>query len=97
MCFALFNRTSGNERQGQQMRAKFAEPTALTQVTFAFQVATKQYEIQRLPKQVVAKKRGNGSREQPAKVILKIYQAEHQIAEYTKKVKLKALWSKFYT
>lgn len=90
MCFALFNRTSGNERQGQQMRAKFAEPTALTQVTFAFQVATKQYEIQRLPKQVVAKKRGNGSREQPAKVILKIYQAEHQIAEYTKESQVKS-------
>jgi exonuclease SbcC len=84
MCFALFNRTSGNERQGQQMRSKFAEPTALTQVTFCFQAGVKVYEIQRLPEQLVAKKRGTGFRKQPAKVTLKIFQDQTQIAEHTK-------------
>lgn len=90
MCFALFNRTSGNERQGQQMRSKFAEPTALTQVTFWFQAGAKQYELHRLPEQLVAKKRGTGFRKQPAKVTLKIYQDQTQIAEHTKAGTVKA-------
>lgn len=70
MCFALFGKTSGMDRQPEQMRSDFAKATEATSVKFEFEHHGKTYSIVRQPKQVLAKKRGKGMRESNAKIEL---------------------------
>ena len=48
------------------IRSDFAEPERMTRVDFSFAIGDAQYRVERLPKQMVAKKRGTGMREQNA-------------------------------
>lgn len=73
MCFALFGRTSGGERDAEEMRSDFASDQELTEVSFIFEDHKKSYQITRSPKQTVASRRGNGQTVRAAKVSL-IYQ-----------------------
>ncbi|WOT04052.1 SMC family ATPase [Shewanella youngdeokensis] len=60
MCFALYGKTTGDEREGSQMRCDNAQDNLLTEVTFSFALADNQYRIRRVPEQQRAKKSGDG-------------------------------------
>lgn len=60
ICFALYGETTGNERQGIQMRCDMAAPTLLTEVTLEFSLHGKSYRVMRSPEQEAPKARGEG-------------------------------------
>ncbi|MGR5234575.1 AAA family ATPase [Vibrio rotiferianus] len=60
ICFALYGETTGNERQGVQMRCDMAAPTLLTEVTLEFSLHGKSYRVIRSPEQEAPKARGEG-------------------------------------
>ncbi len=60
ICFALYGKTTGDEREGSQMRCDVANDDVLTEVTFTFALADNQYRIRRVPEQPRAKKSGDG-------------------------------------
>lgn len=66
MVYALYGEPSGEVRKTDAIRSDFAEPERMTRVDFSFAIGDAQYRIERLPKQMVAKKRGTGMREQNA-------------------------------
>jgi len=85
MCFALYGITSGGLRQGKEMRSTFADTGEETRVRFVFRHGSYTYEIVRSPEQTVAKKRGSGTREQPASVSLTVFDdTQQEIQQYTK-------------
>lgn len=61
ICFALYGKTTGNEREGSQMRCDMADDSLLTEVTFSFQLGSTGYRIRRVPEQERLKKSGDGS------------------------------------
>ncbi|MDT8900722.1 AAA family ATPase [Anaeroselena agilis] len=65
MCFALFGRTSGAERDGRQMRSDYVEPSVATEVTFDFALGAEVYRVRRAPEQEVLKRRGTGTTKLP--------------------------------
>ena len=66
MVYALYGEPSGEVRKTDAIRSDFAEPHHMTRVDFSFAIGEAQYRVERLPKQLVAKKRGTGMREQNA-------------------------------
>ncbi len=66
MVYALYGEPSGEVRKTDAIRSDFAEPDRMTRVDFSFAIGDAQYRVERLPKQLVAKKRGTGMREQNA-------------------------------
>ena len=66
MVYALYGEPSGEVRKTDAIRSDFAEPQHMTRVDFFFAIGEAQYRVERLPKQLVAKKRGTGMREQNA-------------------------------
>ncbi|MCL1049509.1 SMC family ATPase [Shewanella abyssi] len=60
ICFALYGKTTGGEREGSQMRCDNADDGLLTEVTFSFALGEDQYRIRRVPEQQRAKKSGDG-------------------------------------
>ena len=66
MVYALYGEPSGEVRKIDAIRSDFAEPHRMTRVDFSFAIGDAQYRVERLPKQMVAKKRGTGMREQNA-------------------------------
>lgn len=66
MVYALYGEPSGEVRKTDAIRSDFAEPHWMTRVDFSFAIGDAQYRVERLPKQMVAKKRGTGMREQNA-------------------------------
>ena len=70
ICFALYGKTTGDEREGTQMRSDLAMPAQLTEVTFTFDLASKSYRIRRIPEQPRPKARGEGFTQQSAEAQL---------------------------
>lgn len=66
MVYALYGEPSGEVRKTDAIRSDFADPERMTRVDFSFAIGEAQYRVERLPKQLVAKKRGTGMREQNA-------------------------------
>ncbi|MCG9746968.1 SMC family ATPase [Shewanella sp. Isolate8] len=60
ICFALYGKTTGDEREGTQMRCDMADEQRLTQVSFEFELGATRYLIRRVPEQPRAKKSGDG-------------------------------------
>ncbi|WNJ97324.1 SMC family ATPase [Vibrio ruber] len=61
ICFALYGETTGNERQGTQMRSDLASADTPTEVTLTFALHDQVYRITRSPEQPVPKSRGEGT------------------------------------
>lgn len=61
ICFALYGKTSGAERDASQIRCDHANNNTLTEVEFTFAIKDKTYKVQRLPMQERAKARGEGT------------------------------------
>jgi exonuclease SbcC len=70
MCYALYGKTSGNDRTGANMRSKYATPQQKTSVTFEFSIGDRYYRIERSPDQEIAKKRGTGTKNESASAAL---------------------------
>jgi DNA repair protein SbcC/Rad50 len=60
ICFALYGKTTGDEREGAQMRSDLAASDTLTEVSFAFELAGRRFAIRRSPEQQRPKARGEG-------------------------------------
>jgi exonuclease SbcC len=71
ICFALYGQTTGNERDGTQMRCDHADLSVLTEVSLEFALANKRFLIRRVPMQARAKKHGDGTTTQPAEAQLR--------------------------
>ena len=63
MCYALYGDTSGKIRSGENMRSDYAEATTVTEVCFDFAVGADRFRVRRIPRQYVARKRGEGMME----------------------------------
>ncbi len=70
ICFALYGRTTGDEREGSQMRSDLASADTLTEVIFSFELAGRTYRIRRVPEQQRPKARGEGTTIQPTEAQL---------------------------
>ena len=71
MVYALYGEPSGEVRKTDAIRSDFAEPDRMTRVDFSFAIGDARYRVERLPKQMVAKKRGTGMREQMLVLLLR--------------------------
>src|SRR5690606_37631941 len=65
MCFALYGKASGDDREHDTLRSHFAAEDDLTEVTFHFTIHQKEFIVIRRPKQLKRKARGDGYTEQP--------------------------------
>ncbi|MFC7060387.1 AAA family ATPase [Halobacillus seohaensis] len=72
MCFALYGRASGTDRDQDTLKSHFAADTDTTYVDFSFMLRGKQYRIERMPKQWKKKERGEGYKEEPTRAQLYI-------------------------
>ena len=63
MCYALYGDTSGKIRSGENMRSDYAAATLATEVQFDFAIGVDLYRVRRIPRQFVARKRGEGMME----------------------------------
>jgi exonuclease SbcC len=70
ICFALYGKTSGRERDGDEMRSDFATPEDPTEVTLDFRLGEERYRVRRRPQQTLAKKRGEGVTQKSEKAAL---------------------------
>jgi len=61
MCYALYGETSGDERDGADMRSHHADPDCGTEVTFEFALGDELFRIRRSPKQERPKVHGAGT------------------------------------
>ncbi len=64
--YALYGTPSGNNRKGDMMRSKFADPSMLTDVQLTFEFKGEIYEIHRNPTYMRQSQRGGGLTEQKA-------------------------------
>ncbi|WP_079530071.1 AAA family ATPase [Halobacillus hunanensis] len=74
MCFALYGRASGTDRDQDTLRSHFSEPDETTFVDFHFRLRGKEYRIVRMPKQLKKKERGEGFKEEPTRAELYMIQ-----------------------
>lgn len=75
MCYALYGRASGSDRDQDSLRSHFADKETQTEVIFKFELKNKIYEVTRSPKQLKHKERGEGFTEQPPKA--ELYQIDN--------------------
>ncbi|MEJ2200845.1 MAG: SMC family ATPase, partial [Desulfuromonadaceae bacterium] len=61
ICFALYGKTTGDEREGTQMRCDLAAADRLTEVVFTFELQGCRLRIRRVPEQQRPKSRGEGT------------------------------------
>lgn len=61
ICFALYGETTGNERQGIQMRCDQAKEELPTEITLEFTLNDRHYRVTRSPEQEAPKARGEGT------------------------------------
>jgi len=64
ICFALYGKTTGDDRDGAQMRCDLAVADVLCEVSFRFELDGHKYQIRRVPEQLRPKSRGDGLTEQ---------------------------------
>ncbi|PPA71954.1 AAA family ATPase [Jeotgalibacillus proteolyticus] len=60
IAFAIYGKTSGEERSGSDLRSQFATPALSTEVSLLFSLKNKIYRIIRTPQQEKKKARGDG-------------------------------------
>jgi len=68
--YALFGKTTGAERQGEQMRCHHAAASTATEVDFIFSLGNDLYRVKRLPAQQRPKLRGAGLKDDVANASL---------------------------
>ncbi|WP_125574282.1 AAA family ATPase [Levilactobacillus huananensis] len=84
MCYALFDQSSGVDREPAAMRSDFATIADHTRVTFTFSHRDCEYRIIREPAQTLKKKRGTGVTNTPASVELTVFENGSETKQLTK-------------
>ncbi|KRO03701.1 DNA repair ATPase [Levilactobacillus paucivorans] len=84
MCYALFDQSSGVDREPTAMRSDFATTEDHTRVTFTFSHRNRDYRIIREPAQTLKKKRGAGVTNAPASVELTVFENGTETKQLTK-------------
>ena len=78
ICYALYGETTGNEREGNEMRCDQSDDTTLTSVTLKFELGDKHYVITRTPEQERPKKKGEGMLVQTSEANLYLVEGEDE-------------------
>ncbi len=86
ICFALYDRSTGGERDAKQMRSHFAAPDQLTEVELVFVLGDTRYRIRRVPEQTRPSKRGDGTTTQNAVAELYRLEGEREVPLVARKV-----------
>lgn len=73
ICFSLYGKASGTDRDHDTLRSDFSNHDTETFVRFTFSVKDAAYRVLRKPKQWVPKRRGEGLKEEPATAVLETY------------------------
>ena len=60
ICFAIYGKASGRDRDSQSMRSHFADDGVITTVELEFELRGRRYRVRREPKQLKKKVRGEG-------------------------------------
>lgn len=71
ICYALYGKASGGERDGESLKSHFNKGDRLTYVELEFELRGEKYFIRRVPKQLRPKLRGEGFTEQDSEAELK--------------------------
>lgn len=66
ICYALYDKSTGGERDARQMRSDFAAADRLTEVELEFLLGAERYRIRRVPEQTRPRQRGEGTTKQAA-------------------------------
>lgn len=61
ICYAIYDKPSGNERSGAMLRSKYADPQTPTFVELTFEYGGKRYTVRRSPEYERPAKRGGGT------------------------------------
>jgi len=72
ICYAIYGKASGQDRDGESLRSHFAGDDLLTSVELEFELRGNRYRIRRVPKQTRRKAVGDGFTEQNAQAQLKV-------------------------
>ncbi len=72
ICYAIYGKASGKDRDGESLRSHFADDGLLTYVELEFELRGRRYWIRRVPKQTRQKTVGDGTTEQNAQAQLKV-------------------------
>lgn len=67
ICYSLYGRASGSDRDQDSLRSHFAAPGETTEVRYRFALRGTEYEVIRYPKQQKKKERGDGFTDDPAR------------------------------
>ncbi|UFU01242.1 AAA family ATPase [Radiobacillus kanasensis] len=70
ICYALYGKASGSDRDQDSLRSHFANTDLPTEIEFIFAIRDKTYKVVRNPKQLKHKERGEGFTEDPARAEL---------------------------
>ncbi len=70
ICFALYGKTTGDERDASQMRCDHAHRETLTAIELTFAIKDQYYSIKRIPEQLRPKAKGDGFTRQSAEAQL---------------------------
>ena len=70
ICFALYGKTTGDERDASQMCCDNASPDAITYVELSFAIKGQFYRLKRIPEQTRLKSKGEGVTKQSAQAQL---------------------------
>jgi exonuclease SbcC len=73
ICFSLYGKASGADRDHDTLRSDFSSHDTETFVRFTFSVGDETYRVLRKPKQWVPKVRGEGLKEEPATAVLETF------------------------
>ncbi|QPG06350.1 SMC family ATPase [Salinimonas marina] len=88
LCYALYGETTGNEREGVQMRCDLAAANLPTTVTLDFKLHQRVYRISRSPEQQTPKARGDGFTVSKHKAVLtRLGEPEELLTNKTSQVK----------
>ncbi len=87
ICFALYGKTTGDERDGAHMRCDLASAAQLCEVSFIFELNGQNFHIRRVPEQQRPKSRGDGFTEQkPEAHLLELLPDETEHLRVARKV-----------
>ncbi|SFL86215.1 exonuclease SbcC [Gracilibacillus orientalis] len=87
ICFSLYGKANGTDRDQDGFRSHFANVSELTSVSFTFVLHQKTYCVMRSPKQQKPKARGEGYTEEAASASLYVYNHEQQWELIVSKIK----------
>lgn len=86
IAYALYGKASGPDRDGENLRSHFAASDCMTKVEMEFELSGQRYWVQRIPKQLKKKSRGEGYTEQGVDAEFKSFDGKNVIISGMKQV-----------